>query len=66
MQYLLPAIMRKMELQITKAFNPSILVLAPTRELAIQIDAVAKIFRQHVSSVCAYGGSPRPRQVGYY
>lgn len=37
-------------------------MLAPTRELALQIDSVAKIFRQHVSSVTAYGGAPRMNQ----
>lgn len=60
--YLLPAIIQKKEYQNVSGQGPSVLVLAPTRELAIQIDSVARMFNQHVSSATAYGGAPRMGQ----
>lgn len=45
--------------------NPSVLILAPTRELAIQITDVAKKFCKYLSQVktiCIYGGVPYPIQ----
>ena len=44
--------------------GPILLVMAPTRELAIQIEQQAKIFAQvcQVESLCVYGGVPRYEQ----
>ena len=43
-----------------RAQHPRVLVLAPTRELAVQIEAECQKFArvQSVSSVCVYGGVP--------
>lgn len=52
--------------------NPQILVIAPTRELAIQInnvfDSISGIFTQHTKcnrsiSMCLYGGTDRSAQI---
>merc|ERR1711991_507101 len=43
------------------AKGPTILVLAPTRELATQIDEQAQKFAK--SSVCLYGGVPKGPQA---
>jgi len=44
--------------------NPKVLVLAPTRELALQIFDVVKQFRMF-KTICLYGGSDRARQVRF-
>eukprot|EP00439_Symbiodinium_sp_Y106_P029817 s2942_g3.t1 len=45
--------------------GPSMLVMAPTRELAVQIQSEAERFgrRLGVYSVCVYGGAPRGPQL---
>ncbi|KAJ1531472.1 hypothetical protein ONE63_000147 [Megalurothrips usitatus] len=45
--------------------GPIVLVLAPTRELAQQIQVVAKDFGSstHVRSTCVFGGMPRRQQM---
>ena len=45
--------------------SPTVLVLAPTRELAIQIDSEAQKFSQacEVVATCLYGGVPKKNQV---
>jgi ATP-dependent RNA helicase DDX43 len=44
--------------------GPNILVLAPTRELAIQIEKeVAKYQYKGIKAVCVYGGSNRKQQI---
>ena len=44
------------------------LVLAPTRELAIQIQSEAEKFGHPIGimSVCMYGGAPKPEQLSQY
>ena len=46
--------------------NPSVLVLAPTRELAMQIEQEAQKFTRAagVYSMCMYGGTPKGPQIG--
>ncbi len=46
--------------------NPSVLVLAPTRELAVQIEQEAQKFTRAagVYSTCLYGGTPKGPQIG--
>lgn len=46
----------------SKRLNPKVLVLAPTRELALQIFDVVRQFRMF-KTVCLYGGSDRRKQV---
>jgi len=43
--------------------GPMVVILAPTRELAQQIDEVVNQF-SYISSVCVYGGAPRGPQIG--
>jgi ATP-dependent RNA helicase DDX5/DBP2 len=45
--------------------GPIVLVLAPTRELAVQIQEEAKKFasESHVRCTCIYGGAPKGPQV---
>ena len=47
------------------AGKPSVLVLAPTRELAVQIDAAAAPFAAalHLRHLCVYGGAPKQAQA---
>ncbi len=66
MGFLLPALIH-IDNQITpreKRPGPNVLVLSPTRELAIQIDKeVKKINYKGIQSVCVYGGGDRKEQV---
>lgn len=45
---------------------PVLCVLAPTRELACQIEAEAEKFGRHIGirTACCYGGAPRGQQLG--
>eukprot|EP00966_Prymnesium_polylepis_P097203 2251531-Prymnesium_polylepis.1 len=45
--------------------QPTVLILAPTRELATQIEAEAERFASStgIASVCLYGGAPREAQL---
>ena len=45
--------------------GPTILVLAPTRELAMQIEVECEKFTQglNIRSVCCYGGAPKGQQL---
>jgi len=45
--------------------GPAVLVLAPTRELAVQIEEAAQSFGAHADVSCCvvYGGVPKPPQV---
>ncbi|GBP66463.1 ATP-dependent RNA helicase p62 [Eumeta japonica] len=63
--YLLPAIVHIKEKSQRKGKGPTVLILAPTRELARQIEQVANDFR-HISNIrcaCIYGGAHRGRQA---
>lgn len=44
---------------------PSVLILAPTRELAMQIAGVLEAAGKPLglTTLCAYGGVPKPPQV---
>eukprot|EP00019_Armaparvus_languidus_P002038 CAMPEP_0168596548 /NCGR_PEP_ID=MMETSP0420-20121227/10077_1 /TAXON_ID=498008 /ORGANISM="Pessonella sp." /LENGTH=498 /DNA_ID=CAMNT_0008633115 /DNA_START=41 /DNA_END=1533 /DNA_ORIENTATION=+ len=46
--------------------GPIVLVLAPTRELAVQIEKEASKFggTSRIKSVCVYGGSDKRKQIG--
>lgn len=48
--------------------GPSVLILAPTRELANQIEEVAAQFRRllRINTVCCIGGMSRGRQLSQY
>lgn len=61
--FLLPAFKDFIE-QGVRPGSPSLLVLAPTRELAIQIQEEADKFgKPEIKSVCCYGGAPKPPQA---
>lgn len=64
--FLLPALIH-IDNQITpreKRHGPNVLVLSPTRELAIQIEQeVKKINYKGIRSLCVYGGGDRKEQM---
>mmetsp|Transcript_58629 Transcript_58629/g.110308 ORF Transcript_58629/g.110308 Transcript_58629/m.110308 type:complete len:561 (-) Transcript_58629:78-1760(-) len=63
--FLLPAFRRIAKEQPDCSTGPAILVLAPTRELVVQIEEAAAKFGQSasVSTVVVYGGVPKPPQA---
>ncbi|WCJ36134.1 ATP-dependent RNA helicase DBP2 [Euphorbia peplus] len=64
--YLLPALVHvSAQPRLAQGEGPVVLVLAPTRELAIQIQQEASKFssRTHVRSTCIYGGAPKGPQI---
>ena len=64
--FLLPAFHRLLAyLKDRRRGPPGILVLAPTRELACQIEEECVKFGRssNIRSVCAYGGAPKSSQV---
>ncbi len=64
--FMLPALHQLTILPKTKGKGPQILVLVPTRELAIQVAQEAKKFGKylpHLKTVCVYGGVPYPPQI---
>lgn len=64
--FLLPAIHRLMNAPLPAGRrNPRVMVIAPTRELAIQIEVEAQKFSgaSGLQSVCAYGGAPKGTQI---
>jgi len=63
--FLLPAF-KRIAGKTAKANRPLVLVLAPTRELAVQIEVECQKFAkiQGISSVCLYGGVPVGPQKG--
>lgn len=63
--YLLPAVVHIKENVPRKGLGPRVLVLAPTRELARQIEVVAKDFQKllGIRCACIYGGANRARQA---
>ncbi|XP_038207108.1 probable ATP-dependent RNA helicase DDX43 [Zerene cesonia] len=64
--FLLPALIH-IEGQLTpreQREGPTVLILAPTRELALQIDKeVSKYQYKGIKSVCVYGGGDRREQI---
>lgn len=63
--FMLPAIHSLIDQSPPKSGTPKVLVLVPTRELAIQVAAEAKKFCKNltkVKTVCIYGGIPYPVQ----
>jgi len=63
--YLAPSIVRMKEekQENPRARGPLTLVLAPTRELALQIQSVSHMFRDSINSVAVYGGTSRNVQA---
>ncbi|XP_063382595.1 uncharacterized protein LOC134669006 [Cydia fagiglandana] len=63
--FLLPAVVHIKEKKARKGRGPIALVLAPTRELAKQIEVVAKDFQKllNIRCVCIYGGASRSVQA---
>lgn len=67
-QYILPAIVHiNSQPRLLRGDGPIALVLAPTRELAQQIQQVAQDFgaSSHVRNTCVFGGAPKGPQVMY-
>lgn len=65
-QYIAPAIVHiNHQEQLQRGDGPIVLVLAPTRELAQQIQEVARDFGQstYVRNTCVFGGAPKREQV---
>eukprot|EP00747_Dinoflagellata_sp_TGD_P062669 gnl/TRDRNA2_/TRDRNA2_153117_c0_seq1.p1 gnl/TRDRNA2_/TRDRNA2_153117_c0~~gnl/TRDRNA2_/TRDRNA2_153117_c0_seq1.p1 ORF type:complete len:493 (-),score=122.40 gnl/TRDRNA2_/TRDRNA2_153117_c0_seq1:46-1524(-) len=63
--FLLPAFRRIVKAKMDPSAGPPVLVLAPTRELAVQIEEAAIKFGEHagITTACIYGGVPKPPQV---
>ncbi|KAE8724210.1 DEAD-box ATP-dependent RNA helicase 40 [Hibiscus syriacus] len=63
--YLIPAFMLLRQRRNNSLKGPTVLVLAPTRELATQIQVEVIKFGQssRVSSTCLYGGAPKANQL---
>lgn len=59
--YLLPAVVHIKEKKTRRGLGPIVLVLAPTRELARQIEHVARDFEKllNIRCACIYGGANR-------
>jgi len=60
--YVLPAFIHIEGNQERRNNGPMVVILAPTRELAQQIDEVVTQF-SYIKSVCVYGGAPRGPQI---
>lgn len=63
--FILPALMRLVEPSKMPGYGPRILVLVPTRELAMQVAEEATKYSKHLrraKTVCIYGGAPYPIQ----
>ncbi|KAF5459947.1 hypothetical protein F2P56_019853 [Juglans regia] len=64
--YLLPALVHvSAQPRLVQGEGPIVLVLAPTRELAVQIQEEAVKFssRANIRSTCIYGGAPKGPQI---
>ncbi|ERN06942.1 DEAD-box ATP-dependent RNA helicase 20 [Amborella trichopoda] len=64
--YLLPALVHvNAQPRLARGEGPIVLVLAPTRELAVQIQQEAEKFASHsnVRITCIYGGAPKGPQI---
>ena len=66
LSYILPAIIHSYnQPDLERGEGPLVLVLAPTRELAVQIQQVATSFGQTsgMRTACVYGGAPKFPQL---
>nr|KAJ0208931.1 hypothetical protein LSAT_V11C400187790 [Lactuca sativa] len=66
LSYLLPAVVHvSAQPPLVHGDGPIVLVLAPTRELAVQIQQEAGKFASHsnIRSTCIYGGAPKGPQI---
>ena len=66
LSFVLPALVHiKGQAPLARGDGPIALVLAPTRELAVQIQDVARVFGNSVriNSTCLYGGAPKSVQI---
>lgn len=66
MSYILPALIHvKNNPPVRQGDGPIVLVLAPTRELAQQIQVVANDFgsRNNITNVCVFGGAAKNNQI---
>ncbi|XP_071056693.1 ATP-dependent RNA helicase p62-like isoform X2 [Onthophagus taurus] len=64
--YILPAIVHiNNQPQVERGEGPIVLVLAPTRELAQQIQQVANVFgsSSYIRNTCVFGGAPKGPQA---
>ena len=64
--FLLPAVVHiNAQPYLERGDGPIVLILAPTRELAVQIQEQAAMFGQSskIKSACVYGGAPRNAQI---
>ncbi len=63
--FILPILNKLIEAPAKKNKGPKVLIIAPTRELAMQIDAEANKYCKHarnIKTVCVYGGVPYQTQ----
>lgn len=62
--YTLPALVHvSAQPRLAQGDGPIVLVLAPTRELAVQIQEEAVKFGSRIRSTCIYGGAPKGPQI---
>lgn len=68
LQYLLPAAIHIANQEpLNRGEGPIVLVMAPTRELAQQIQTIAREYDQvRMRSTCVYGGASKGPQVCFY
>jgi ATP-dependent RNA helicase DDX5/DBP2 len=62
LSFIIPAIVHVMAQDVLhKGDGPIVLVMAPTRELAVQIEQEAQKFAKvcQLSTLCVYGGAPK-------
>ncbi len=63
--YLLPVLSKLMAPRVHRGIHPRVLILVPTRELAIQVSEEAVKYCRYLNktkTVCIYGGAPYPVQ----
>ncbi len=64
--FILPALEKLANHSPLPGKGPRVLILVPTRELALQVSAEAKKYGKHlpkITTICIYGGTPYPRQL---
>lgn len=66
LSFVLPALVHiKGQALLERGDGPIVLILAPTRELAVQIQEVVRVYANAVrmNSTCLYGGAPKGAQI---